>query len=206
MRRRCARVRSRHARDRAASAYRDGAACPCDLPERGHAFGLEAAHGVMRYLQERGIGLDVGVGRVPIVPGAILFDLAIGRPDVTPTAAMGYTAAASAASSPPAQGNAGAGMGATVGKYAGAGTGHEGRLRHRFRQAAQRACHRSGGCRERGGRDPASGPWRDGGGSAGRRARQLPRAASLSSRLGQSFCRGEAGHQYDDRPSPATPI
>lgn len=85
----------------------------------GSAFGLEAAHGVMRYLQERGIGLDVGVGRVPIVPGAILFDLAIGRPDVTPTAAMGYAAAASASSSPPAQGNAGAGMGATVGKYAG---------------------------------------------------------------------------------------
>lgn len=85
----------------------------------GSAFGLEAAHGVMRCLQERGIGLDVGVGRVPIVPGAILFDLAIGRPDVTPTAAMGYAAAASASSSPPAQGNAGAGMGATVGKYAG---------------------------------------------------------------------------------------
>lgn len=46
----------------------------------GSAFGLEAAHGVMRYLREHGIGLDVGVGRVPIVPGAILFDLAIGRP------------------------------------------------------------------------------------------------------------------------------
>src|SRR5512144_2032448 len=52
----------------------------------GSAFGLAAANGVVRYLAERGIGLDVGVARVPIVPGAILFDLTIGRPDVWPDA------------------------------------------------------------------------------------------------------------------------
>src|SRR5512136_3209809 len=54
----------------------------------GSAFGLDAASGVVRYLEERGIGFDVGVARVPIVPAAILFDLNLGRADVRPDAAM----------------------------------------------------------------------------------------------------------------------
>jgi L-aminopeptidase/D-esterase-like protein len=86
----------------------------------GSAFGLDAASGVMRYLEERGIGFDTGVARVPIVPAAVLFDLGVGNdPKVRPTAESGYRAAASATSGPVAEGNVGAGAGATVGKLAG---------------------------------------------------------------------------------------
>jgi len=85
----------------------------------GSAFGLEAASGVMRYLEEQKIGLDTGAAKVPIVPAAILYDLGIGRAHVRPDSAMGYRAAASAASGAPAEGNAGAGMGASVGKMRG---------------------------------------------------------------------------------------
>ncbi|MBN2549162.1 MAG: P1 family peptidase [Anaerolineales bacterium] len=87
----------------------------------GSAFGLEAATGVVRYLEERGVGFNVGVARVPIVPAAILFDLAVGRADVRPDAAMGYQACLNASTQPPAEGNVGAGMGATVGKALGIG-------------------------------------------------------------------------------------
>ena len=86
----------------------------------GSAFGLDAASGVMRYLEEQGIGFDTGVGKVPIVPAAILFDLNLGRADRRPDAAMGYSAAASASSTPPHEGNFGAGTGSTVGKMFGA--------------------------------------------------------------------------------------
>jgi len=76
----------------------------------------------MRYLEERGIGFDVGVARIPIVPGAILFDLGVGgRPDVRPTATCGYRAAEAANVGPVIEGNVGAGAGATVGKLLGAG-------------------------------------------------------------------------------------
>jgi L-aminopeptidase/D-esterase-like protein len=85
----------------------------------GSAFGLEAATGAMRYLEERGVGFDTRVARVPIVPAAILFDLGIGKPDVRPDAAMGYLACQNASSEPPAEGNVGAGTGATVGKVLG---------------------------------------------------------------------------------------
>jgi L-aminopeptidase/D-esterase-like protein len=85
----------------------------------GSAFGLEAAGGVVRYLEERGVGFNVRTARVPIVPAAILFDLGVGRGDTRPDAAMGYAACQQATSDPPAQGNAGAGMGATVGKLFG---------------------------------------------------------------------------------------
>ena len=85
----------------------------------GSAFGLDAASGVVRYLEARGVGYEVGVARVPLVPAAILFDLAIGRADVRPDAAMGYLACMNATSGPPAQGNIGAGTGATVGKILG---------------------------------------------------------------------------------------
>jgi L-aminopeptidase/D-esterase-like protein len=87
----------------------------------GSAYGLDAASGVMRYLEEKKIGFNTGVAKVPIVPAAILYDLGIGRADVRPDAAMGYRAAASASSAAPAEGNAGVGMGATVGKMFGPG-------------------------------------------------------------------------------------
>lgn len=85
----------------------------------GSAFGLDAASGVMRYLDENNIGLDTGVAKVPIVPAAILFDLMVGRPDVRPDAEMGYRAASAASSDPPMEGNVGAGAGASVGKIYG---------------------------------------------------------------------------------------
>jgi L-aminopeptidase/D-esterase-like protein len=85
----------------------------------GSAFGLEAATGVMRYLEEKGVGFDTRIVKVPIVPAAILFDLSIGKSDVRPDAAMGYLACQNASSEPPAEGNVGAGTGATVGKIFG---------------------------------------------------------------------------------------
>jgi L-aminopeptidase/D-esterase-like protein len=85
----------------------------------GSAFGLEAATGVMRYLEQQQIGLDTGAVKVPIVPAAILYDLGLGRADVRPDAAMGYRAATSASSDPPAEGNVGAGLGASIGKMRG---------------------------------------------------------------------------------------
>lgn len=85
----------------------------------GSAFGLEAATGVMRYLEEKGVGFDTHVYKVPIVPSAILFDLGIGDPKVRPDAAMGYQACQNASAQPPAEGNVGAGTGATVGKIFG---------------------------------------------------------------------------------------
>lgn len=85
----------------------------------GSAFGLDAASGVMRVLEERGIGFDAGPARVPIVPAAALFDLGLGRSDIRPDAAAGARAVAAAARGPVAQGSVGAGTGATVGKAAG---------------------------------------------------------------------------------------
>lgn len=85
----------------------------------GSAFGLDSASGPVRYLEERGVGFDVRVARVPIVPAAILFDLAIGRADVRPDAEMGYQACLNASETRPAEGNVGAGTGATVGKILG---------------------------------------------------------------------------------------
>ncbi|QQE79290.1 P1 family peptidase [Alicyclobacillus sp. SO9] len=113
----------------------------------GSAYGLDAATGVMRFLEEQGKGLDVGVGVVPIVPAAVLFDLAVGDAKARPTADMGYRAAEAAYLGNQAstkqtdlnshrstdsessahsirissmiEGNVGAGMGATVGKLAG---------------------------------------------------------------------------------------
>lgn len=85
----------------------------------GSAFGLDAATGVMRYLEEQKIGFDTGAAKVPIVPAAILYDLDLGQANVRPDAAMGYRAAASASSEPPAEGNVGAGTGASIGKMRG---------------------------------------------------------------------------------------
>lgn len=85
----------------------------------GSAFGLDAASGVMRFQEEKGVGFDVGVARVPIVPAAILFDLAIGDPKARPTAEMGYQAACNATRAAVEEGSVGAGTGATVGKLFG---------------------------------------------------------------------------------------
>ena len=87
----------------------------------GSAFGLEAATGVVRYLEERGIGFDTRVAKVPIVPAAILFDLSLGDSRVRPDAAMGYAACQAASDGPVTEGNVGAGTGATVGKILGLG-------------------------------------------------------------------------------------
>ena len=85
----------------------------------GSAFGLDGASGVMQYLEEKGCGFDVGVGVVPIVPGAVLFDLPVGRPDVRPDREMGYTACHNATDNFFSMGNIGAGTGASVGKISG---------------------------------------------------------------------------------------
>jgi len=85
----------------------------------GSAYGLDAASGVMRYLEENNVGYSMGSVKVPIVPAAILYDLGLGRADIRPDAAMGYRAAASASSAAPAEGNVGAGTGASVGKIRG---------------------------------------------------------------------------------------
>jgi len=82
----------------------------------GSAFGLDAATGAMRWLEEHNIGFDVGVARVPIVPAAILFDLGVGDAKIRPNADAGYKACEAASNAPPAEGIVGAGAGATVGK------------------------------------------------------------------------------------------
>src|SRR5712691_4466844 len=71
----------------------------------GSAFGLDAASGVVRYLEEHGMGYDVGVTRVPIVPAAAIFDLAFGSASIRPDAAAGYRACEQATSEAVAQGN-----------------------------------------------------------------------------------------------------
>ncbi len=85
----------------------------------GSAFGLAAADGVMRFLEERQIGFETPVAHVPIVPGAILFDLDIGRADRRPDAVMGYAACEAASNGPVEQGCVGAGAGAKVGSLMG---------------------------------------------------------------------------------------
>lgn len=100
---------------------------PVNLVERihailltgGSAFGLDAAGGVMRFLEEHGIGFNTFVARIPIVPAAVIFDLSLGRADRRPDAEMGYRAASAASRKPVEEGNVGAGCGASVGKILG---------------------------------------------------------------------------------------
>ncbi len=100
---------------------------PCNLVSEVHAivlaggsaWGLDAASGAARWLEERGVGLDVGVARLPLVPAAVLFDLAVGDARIRPDAAAGYAACAAASREPPQEGNVGAGAGAVVGKMFG---------------------------------------------------------------------------------------
>ena len=85
----------------------------------GSAFGLDAASGTVRWLDERGAGYETSVARVPLVPSAVLFDLGVGDPKIRPTADCGYHAAAAASAEPVTEGSVGAGSGATVGKMRG---------------------------------------------------------------------------------------
>ena len=94
----------------------------------GSAFGLAAGDGVMRYLAEKGVGFDAGVARVPIVPGAILFDLDLGDPEARPNAEMGYAACLKATDKTVVEGNVGAGTGASVGRILGAAQAMKGGL------------------------------------------------------------------------------
>lgn len=87
----------------------------------GSAFGLDATGGVLQWLEEKGIGFEIGPAKIPIVPSAVLFDLWVGDPAQRPDAAMGYQACKNASSSPPQEGSVGAGTGATVGKILGIG-------------------------------------------------------------------------------------
>src|SRR5512140_3073652 len=85
----------------------------------GSAWGLDAATGVVRWLEEQGVGFHVGPARLPLVPGAVLFDLHVGDASIRPDADSGYRACQFASTKAPAQGNVGAGTGATVGKIFG---------------------------------------------------------------------------------------
>ncbi len=85
----------------------------------GSAFGLDAAAGVMQYLEEQGIGYETRVARVPIVPAAVLFDLELGDPRIRPDKSAGYLACKTANAKSCEEGNIGAGAGATVGKLFG---------------------------------------------------------------------------------------
>jgi len=85
----------------------------------GSAYGLAAAHGAMRYLEEHRIGFNTGAGLVPIVPAAIIFDLNLGKAHARPDAEMGFEACRAASKREVAEGNVGAGSGATVGKILG---------------------------------------------------------------------------------------
>ena len=87
----------------------------------GSAWGLDTASGVMRWLEENNVGLNVGFGLVPIVPAAVLFDLPVGDFRIRPNASAGYQACVNASRNPPVQGNVGAGAGALVGKLFGLG-------------------------------------------------------------------------------------
>ena len=100
---------------------------PINLVEKVHAvllsggstFGLNAAQGVMQYLEERGVGYDTTVAKVPVVPAAVLYDLDIGNEKVRPGPEEGYSACLNASSSEMGEGCIGAGTGATVGKLLG---------------------------------------------------------------------------------------
>lgn len=92
----------------------------------GSAFGLDAATGVMRWLEEHGHGVPVGPARIPIVPAAVLFDLWVGDARIRPDADAGYAACEAASTAHPAQGSVGAGAGATVGKLFGIGRAMKG--------------------------------------------------------------------------------
>ena len=166
--------------------------CTRSLLAGGSAFGLDAAGGVMRWLDERGIGFPIGAAgrrragadRVPIVPAAILFDLWVGDATIRPDAAAGYAACDAASRDAPAEGNVGAGAGATVGKLfgieramkGGIGTASIDGRRHHGRRARR---GQRDGRRRRSGARAGSSP-----------ARAAPTAAASSARCA-ALRRGE---------------
>ena len=85
----------------------------------GSAWGLDSATGAVRWLEAQGAGLDIGVGRIPLVPAAVLFDVMLGDMRIRPDAAAGYAACEAASSDRPAEGTVGAGAGAVIGKIFG---------------------------------------------------------------------------------------
>jgi L-aminopeptidase/D-esterase-like protein len=85
----------------------------------GSSFGLDTATGVMRYLEEKGIGIQTAAAKIPIVPAAIIYDLGLGDAKIRPNAEAGYKACQAATTNTPAEGNIGVGAGATVGKLFG---------------------------------------------------------------------------------------
>jgi len=100
----------------------------------GSAFGLDAASGVVRWLEEHNLGFPTASGKVPIVPAAAIFDLSVGRnPRIRPTADCGYRAAVAASANTVAEGSVGAGAGATVGKLVDARRTKAGLARRRSR-------------------------------------------------------------------------
>ncbi|WP_417284004.1 P1 family peptidase [Comamonas sp.] len=92
----------------------------------GSAWGLDAATGAVRWLEEQGAGLDIGVGRIPLVPAAVLFDVMMGDMRIRPDAAAGYAACQAAGMERPAEGSVGAGRGAVIGKVFGHGRAMKG--------------------------------------------------------------------------------
>ncbi|WP_067836334.1 P1 family peptidase [Amphibacillus sediminis] len=96
----------------------------------GSAFGLDVGTGVMRYLEERKIGFDTQIAHIPIVPGAVLYDLIIGQSHIRPDAQLGYQACLNAQERDDRLGNVGAGLGATVGKCLGPDYGMKAGLGH----------------------------------------------------------------------------
>ena len=106
----------------------------------GSAFGLDAAGGVMAYLEERGRGFDVGLTHVPIVPTAVIYDLAVGDCRARPDKPMGYAACQAAQGRPQGDGNVGAGLGASVGKLFGVQQATKGGLGTSFLEGPQGLC------------------------------------------------------------------
>ncbi len=136
----------------------------------GSAFGLAAADGVNRFLEERGVGLDVGMTRIPLVSSAVLFDLAVGDASARPDAAMGYQAVLRAESGDFEQGSVGAGVGATVGNVLGMERAMKGglgstsvRLESGLVVAALTAVNAFGGVRDPSTGEILAGPRMDGG-------------------------------------------
>ncbi len=157
----------------------------------GSAFGLAAADGVMRWLEEQDHGYNVGIAKVPIVPAAILFDLALGRADVRPDAAAGYAACVAAVSGSVAEGNVGAGTGATVGKLLGFKQATKGGLGMASQQIGRGNCDRGAGGRQCRGRCDRPGDASD----------PCWRAPARERRL----CRFDAGGRKRARPDLASP-
>ncbi len=151
----------------------------------GSAFGLAAADGVVRFLEEKDVGLDIGgVARIPLVSAAVLFDLVVGDPAARPDADMGYEAAASAASGDFEQGSVGAGTGASVGKILGLDRAMKGGVGSASAQpeeglvvAAVAAVNAFGDVRDPETGEKIAGPRRDDG-TLGDTTTLLPQAAS----------------------------